>query len=281
MAPGAGDYQNARRDPSYLLFLAAAGVVTGWLQPAHGDNQHIVVDEAQDLRPVEWWMLSKMFRAGAEERWSVFGDMNQRRSDFTWTSWEDLADLLQLSEPDSDQLPEPEDLHNGYRSTRQILGYAGALLPRGERANHALRDGPEPSIRQMGRNQIARGATEAAERLAIPYHQGSVAVISYRQKMVDEIEKSLRKRQWRKDPEGDRSLRRDRRGCRLSVLRPVEARGLEYDAVVVVEPADFKPNLGRHGELYTSLTRANHELVVIHSKAMPKELRGRGNRVRG
>ena len=278
---GAGDYQNARRDPSYLLFLAAAGVVTGWLQPAHGDNQHIVVDEAQDLRPVEWWMLSKMFRAGAEERWSVFGDMNQRRSDFTWTSWEDLADLLQLSEPDSDQLPEPEDLHNGYRSTRQILGYAGALLPRGERANHALRDGPEPSIRQMGRNQVARGATEAAEQLAILYHQGSVAVISYRQKMVDEIEKSLRKRQWRKDPEGDRSLRRDRRGCRLSVLRPVEARGLEYDAVVVVEPADFKPNLGRHGELYTSLTRANHELVVIHSKAMPKELRGRGNRVRG
>ena len=277
----AGDYQNARRDPSYLLFLSAAGVVTGWLQPAHGDNQHIVVDEAQDLRPVEWWMLSRMFRAGAEERWSVFGDMNQRRSDFTWTSWESLADLLQLSEPDSDQLPEPEDLHNGYRSTRQILSYAGALLPRGERANHALRNGPEPSVRQVGPKRIASIATEAAERLTIRYHQGSVAIISYRQKIVDEIEKSLTKRQWRKDREGDRSLRRDHRGCRLSVVRPVEARGLEYDAVVVVEPADFKPNLGRHGELYTSLTRANHELVVIHSKAMPKELRGRGNRVRG
>jgi len=133
----------------------------------------------------------------------------------------------------------------------------------------------------VGPKQIVSVATEAAERLTIRYHQGSVAVISYRQKIVDEIERSLTKRRWRKDREGGRSLRRDHRGCRLSVVRPVEARGLEFDAVVVVEPADFKPNLGRHGELYTSLTRANHELVVIHSKAMPKELRGRGNRVRG
>jgi len=124
-------------------------------------------------------------------------------------------------------------------------------------------------------------ATEAAERITIRHHQGSVAVISYRQEIADEIERSLTKRQWRRDSEGDRSLRRDHRGCRLSVLRPVEARGLEFDAVVVVEPADFRPNLGRHGELYTSLTRANQELVIVHSKAMPKPISGRGNRVRG
>ena len=124
-------------------------------------------------------------------------------------------------------------------------------------------------------------ATEEAERLAVRYHQGSVAVIAYGRQAVDEIERSLIKRRWRKDRDGGGSLRLDRRGCRLSVVRPVEARGLEFDAVVVVEPADFQPNLGRHGELYTSLTRANQELVVIHSKAMPRELRGRGARTRG
>ena len=53
-----------------------------------------------------------------------------------------------------------------------------------------------------------------------------------------------------------------------------------FDAVVIVEPADFKPNVGRVGELYTSLTRANQELVVVHSKAMPRQLAGRGNRVK-
>ena len=272
------DYRNARRDPSCLLFLAAAGIVTGWLG-AHGETQHIVVDEAQDIRPIEWWMLSKLFRAGTEEHWSLFGDMNQRRSDFTWESWESLTDLLQLAAEDAEQLPKPEELGTGYRSTREILRYAGAVLPRGTPKPSALRSGPEPLIRQIGPNQLTVKAMEAAERLAIRHHKGSVAIIA--QRSATEIERALRNDGWSKDA-GDRpSFRRPHRSCRVSVIGPVSARGLEFDAVVVVEPADFKTNLGRHGELYTSLTRANQELVVIHSKAMPKELAGRGNRVRG
>ncbi|MYJ13309.1 MAG: hypothetical protein F4078_03170 [Acidimicrobiia bacterium] len=62
---------------------------------------------------------------------------------------------------------------------------------------------------------------------------------------------------------------------RVMLARPVDARGLEFDGVVVVEPADFKKNLGRHGSLYTSLTRANKKLVVVHSKPLPEKLRGR------
>ena len=54
---------------------------------------------------------------------------------------------------------------------------------------------------------------------------------------------------------------------------PVFARGLEFVGVVVVEPADFQPKLGRHGSLCTALTRGNQELVVVHSKALPTELR--------
>lgn len=272
----AGDYRNTRRDPSYLLFLAAAGIVTGWLG-AHDDKQHIVVDEAQDIRPVEWWMLSKTFRAGTKERWSLFGDMNQRRSDFTWESWENLADLLQLSVEDAEQLPKPEDLDNGYRSTREILRYAGALLPRGIPKPSALRSGPEPLIQAVGRNQLTITAKETAERLAIRYDKGSVAVIA--QHGVGEIERALLRDGWRRDAGDPQSLRQPQRSCRVSIVGPVSARGLEFDAVVVVEPADFKPNLGRHGELYTSLTRANQELIVVHSKAMPRELAGRGNRV--
>lgn len=274
----ATDYRSARRDPSYLLFLAAAGIVTGQLG-VHGDKQHIVVDEAQDIRPVEWWMLSKMFRAGTEERWSLFGDMNQRRSDFTWESWESLADLLQLSAEDAEQLPKPEDLDNGYRSTHEILRYAGALLPRGILKPSALRSGPEPLVQQVGRNQLTLTAKKAAERLAIRYHKGSVAIIA--QRSVGEIERALLSDGWRKETGDRQSLRKSHRGCRVSVVGPVSARGLEFDAVVVVEPADFKPSLGRYGELYTSLTRANQELVVVHSEAMPRALSGRGNRVRG
>ena len=56
------------------------------------------------------------------------------------------------------------------------------------------------------------------------------------------------------------------------------ARGLEFDGVVVVEPADFPENLGKHGRLYTALTRANKELTVVHSRPLPKAIRGRGRR---
>lgn len=50
-------------------------------------------------------------------------------------------------------------------------------------------------------------------------------------------------------------------------------RGLEFDAVIVVEPSDFPKNFGRHGPLYTALTRPNRELVVVHSRALPEALR--------
>ena len=59
------------------------------------------------------------------------------------------------------------------------------------------------------------------------------------------------------------------------VLHPASARGLEFDGVVVVEPADFPPNVGRLGLLFTSLTRAVQELVVLHSRPLPKDLRSR------
>ncbi|RWR25209.1 hypothetical protein D8Y24_03210, partial [Agrococcus lahaulensis] len=53
------------------------------------------------------------------------------------------------------------------------------------------------------------------------------------------------------------------------------ARGLEFDGVVVVEPAEFPENYGRQGVLYTALSRANRLLTVVHHKALPKELRSR------
>lgn len=45
-------------------------------------------------------MLTKLFRDGIESRWSLFGDMNQRRSDFTWDSWKKLTDCLELTAVD-------------------------------------------------------------------------------------------------------------------------------------------------------------------------------------
>lgn len=273
----AGDYEEVRKDPSFLLFLAAVGLKTGFIG-RHGNYQHIVVDEAQDIRPVEWWMLTKLFRDGIESRWSLFGDMNQRRSDFTWDSWKKLSDCLELTAVDA-QRERPIVLGAGYRSTREILRYADALLPRAMRDHDALRRGPVPSVRRVGPTQVLEAAKQTADRLVIRHRGGSVAVIAWDQGSIQKVERLFLKDGWRLDTTKGRVLRRRLDSVRLTVGRPVEVRGLEFDAVVVVEPADFGGKLG-HGELYTSLTRANKELAVVHSKAMPRELRGRGNRVK-
>ena len=67
----------------------------------------------------------------------------------------------------------------------------------------------------------------------------------------------------------------ERNGRNLAAIDPDEARGLEFDAVIVVEPADFPQNYGRQGPLYTALTRPNRELAVVHAKPLPDALRRR------
>jgi DNA helicase IV len=57
------------------------------------------------------------------------------------------------------------------------------------------------------------------------------------------------------------------------VHHPESARGLEFDAVIVVEPGTFPKNVGRDGQLYTSLTRANRELAVVLHASLPDGLR--------
>jgi DNA helicase IV len=55
----------------------------------------------------------------------------------------------------------------------------------------------------------------------------------------------------------------------VRVLSPDDARGLEFDAVLVIEPADFPRHHDHDGALYTSLTRANKELSIVHAKPPP------------
>lgn len=63
-------------------------------------------------------------------------------------------------------------------------------------------------------------------------------------------------------------------GNRLYLLNPTSARGLEFDAVVVLEPGEI-PNGVFDGTLYTALTRANKELRIVYSTRLPDGLRRR------
>lgn len=226
---------------------------------------HIVVDEAQDVSPIEWNVLDQYLRRDGQ--WTLVGDMNQRRSDVTYSSWAQIADHLALSEDDH---YEPQTITRGYRSTGMILRFADKLLPREARGARTVQDdGPPVDVRRVTTpDALWPSALEIAASLAEKYADGSTAIITVNPgEMIGE----LGRRGWRRKSDSFSTWSLGSRTVRL--LPPEDARGLEFDAVVVVEPGAFPENLGRTGQLYTSLTRANRELAVVWHRGLPDPLR--------
>ena len=252
----------ASKSPSFQPLLALAGLLTS--NVAFADQyRHVIVDESQDLSPIDLRIFAILVSHGVTL--TLLGDMNQRRSDFTHDSWQSVAEDLQILD-DRGGAPTTV-IETGFRSTNQILRYASGLLPKSQRLTAALRDGPEPLVVKASTSELLLKATAVAEQCGVR-NQGLTAVIIVNPTL---LENYLRSIGWDKD--ASMSWRRDPESPSLKVLHPDGARGLEFDSVVVVEPADFPSPLGRHGVLYTSLTRATKQLAVVHSKALQRELR--------
>ena len=111
-------------DRNIFPFLAAVGLEVNPPTPAQR-FEHLIVDEAQDIRPLEWRILSKLL--DDEGTWSLFGDLHQRRSDYSLT-WAKLEEFLEI--PISEEI-----LSTGFRSTNEILKYASRLLPKNARGH--------------------------------------------------------------------------------------------------------------------------------------------------
>ncbi len=257
-------YDNARQQERFLPFLAALHLAAG--PPTDLTFQHLIVDEAQDLRPLEWRCLQKLLRR--DGNWTILGDEHQQRAGWTSPSWNEIARLyLELTDDEgSFRLTE---LDTAYRSTSEILRFAGQLLPRGERQLRALRPGTPPEVRRVGSSELVTAVGRALEGLAARFAPGLVAAISMD---PDKFNTWLNRKGWRRTHERHTWKKN---GWRAQILHAEQARGLEFDAVVVAEPAEFPENVGKQGLLYTSLTRATKELVVIHTRALPRKLRRR------
>lgn len=234
---------------------------------------HIVVDEAQDLRPLEWMVL----RALNGGQWSIIGDLNQRRTAFTPSSWDHITELLDISDP------KKTELEQGFRTTQQITDFAARLLDRRTRArtSAALGAGEAPHIldaRALNR-PVESTALSEVKRLAKRNPQWRIAVITTN---VKRMGSAATQASWRragaKNRVGSYEWGPGGQTALFHLLHPYQARGLEFDAVIVVEPADFPTLLGQfggagtHGPLYTSLTRANLHLSIVHWKPLPRAL---------
>jgi DNA helicase IV len=225
--------------------------------------EHIIVDEAQDVSEMEWFLLQAINEAHA---WTILGDLNQRRSDHTHASWKKILDVITV-----DVNTPIRRLTRGYRSTKPILEYANKLLPRDQRAFDSFQHGGvPPNIAKTNARELGDVLLAEIDRLISNYPTGTVAVITVKPEI---LRSALRGQGWRTISQDMKRWQRN--GAELAVLEPDSARGLEFDGVIVVEPADFPTNYGRQGPLYTALTRANRELSVVHSRSLPDSLRRR------
>ncbi|KQV77883.1 hypothetical protein ASC64_03440 [Nocardioides sp. Root122] len=257
-------FDTANQQRRYLPLLAQCNLAAKPIREAERFD-HIIVDEAQDVSPIEWTVLRKYMRGGG--RWTLVGDMNQRRSDVTYSSWRQIADHLFFTDPTD---AEPRVMVRGYRSTGAILRFADRLLPAKERGNQTVQEDGEPvgARRITKAADLAGGAVEKAEGLAKKHSSGSTAIITV---APQELMRELGRHGWRRPGASQQLWKKG--GMMLHLHVPESARGLEFDAVLVVEPGAFPTNLGRTGPLYTSLTRANRELAVVWHREPPEGLK--------
>lgn len=248
-------FKGARKEPLLWPLLAFMHVL---LEP--GDVfEHVIIDEAQDVSLFEWCLLEEM-NAGS---WTLVGDMQQRHSQQV-KSWSDITSRI------TGTLWDERVINNGYRSSQAIAEFAAALLPKsaGLRRMSPLGRGIPPQVINAAqlRRTVEGIAIEECRRLSGVHPDGTIAVIA---PQIERVSNAARISGWSIE---DRWTWSDKDLNRYSFLTPEEARGLEFDAVVVVEPSAFRANSGSDGRLYTSLTRANLELVVVHSGALPAAL---------
>jgi DNA helicase IV len=208
---------------------------------------HVIVDEAQDLTPMELGMVARRM-SGA---FTLLGDVAQATGVVPYARWEELLGHL----PRGNET-EVEQLEHAYRVPREIMDFAlpllGVIAPH-VRPPRSYRTGAAPPRIVYAADPLARAFDEAA-RLA--GEDGLLAVIA---------PPSLRA------GDGAVSVFDE---TRVPVLAPREAKGLEFDQVVVVEPAQIVEEGGDQGlrELYVALTRPTKTLVVTHARPLPSAL---------
>jgi DNA helicase IV len=215
---------------------------------------HIVVDEAQDLSTMG---LRALARRSRDASMTVLGDLAQATSPAAQESWP--AAIAALGGPPTAQRA---DLDLGYRVPASIMDAANGLLVAaapGVTPTRSVRtSGRPPEVVRVGEGaELAPVAVRTARELAGAY--ASAAVIA--------------PPAVRPDVEAAVAALPDDARPRITVLDPPDAKGLEFDAVVVVEPAAIAGETARGLRLlYVALTRAVQELVVVHRLPLPAGL---------
>jgi len=228
---------------------------------------HVVLDEAQDLSPMQLRAVGRRCSTGAA---TVLGDIAQGTTPWATPSWE--VALAHLGHPEA----HIEVLDRGFRVPAAVIAFAARLLPAiapGMSAPTSVRDDPG-SLELVGvRSSGLWPAVLDAVRKAL-VEEGSIGLV-VPDGWVGRAARILADAGIEHAVAGA-GADDDELPPRVTVLPATTAKGLEYDRVVVVEPAqiaDDEPDV-RTGlrRLYVVLTRAVSGLAVVHARPLPAEL---------
>lgn len=215
----------------------------------HETYAHVLVDEAQDVTPMQWRMLR---RRGSQASWTVVGDLAQ-------SSWPDLDEVGQAVRDLIGRQPHRQfRLSVNYRSPAEVFELAAQVVkkafPNADLPRAVRSTGVEPLLTLASEASLVTDLTRHVDRL-LDEVPGTVGVIVPPTRLPG-LRAALTARLG--------SLVNPVDAERVIFVTPLEAKGLEYDAVVVVSPDEIvAQSPGGVRVLYVALTRPTQRLVTI------------------
>lgn len=224
---------------------------------------HVVADEAQDLSPMELRMLGRRAPAGSV---TLLGDLAQATGPWSHESWAEM--VVHLPTPDGWR---ESELMLGYRAPAPVIDFASRLLPEaapGVKPTEAVRAGRRPvELVQVDADALATAAVAACVELR---DESFLTACIAAPEHLEALEQAF----------ADAGIDvgapdRDGLGRPITLVPAAVAKGLEFDAVVVVEPAAIAGDDVRGLRLlYVALTRPIQQLTVVHARPLPSALTG-------
>jgi DNA helicase IV len=224
---------------------------------------HIVIDEVQDLTPMQLKMATRRSLSGAM---TIVGDLAQATGPLAPTDWDDVLDHLPDRKPSR-----VIGLSVGYRIPGQIMELANKVMAAATptlRAPQSVRIGDASPVFVRASGSLGEAVADEVRSITSELPNASLGVIAP-DSMIDELSEHL-------TAAGVNHGTATRTGLDEGVtLVPVSVvKGLELDAVVVVEPSRIVAD-HEHGlrSLYVALTRSTQRLSIVHADDLPEPLR--------
>jgi DNA helicase IV len=225
---------------------------------------HIVVDEAQELSAMQWRLL---IRRCPLKSFTVVGDIAQTSAAAGARSWQ------QALEPFAQDRWRLEELTVNYRTPAQIaeaavrMAVAAGLMVS---APKAVRDGQwAPVVDRVDDGALVPHLLQVLPQELDAVDGGLLAVIAAEHR-VAEVRAAVAQQYGERVGSGAGGMGQD-----ISVLGPKEAKGLEFDGVVLLEPGELLAGLGgKVGDLYVAMTRPTQRLRLIAAGDIPAGIEG-------